>query len=160
MKTFMPLLASSLCLFSTVLMAQVPLPGNTYAPPASSSQAYAPQQIHWLTNYDEAVSLAQQSSKPIVMLFTGTTWCPPCQQLERKVIHHPAFAQAVGNRFIFLKLEFIDPATANSPYKFLVDRYNIQNFPTMIVVQPNGQFLFQVNCMIKQPEAVANQLLR
>ncbi len=161
MKTLISLFISSACLLSTALMAQVPIPHQSHVPPAAYN--YAPTSIHWLTNYSEAISLAKQAGKPIVILFTGTQWCPPCQELERKVIHNPEFIQAVANKFIFLKAEFpryVQGGDLHSPYKPLLDLYGIYEYPTMIVIQPNGQLLFTVDTHTKQPAAFIDQLLQ
>lgn len=104
-------------------------------------------QINWLNNYEQAVAQSKATSKPILILFTGTTWCPACIKLEKDVLNHPEFVQAIGSRFVFLKAEFGDASmggTQASPFKPLLDRYQINAFPTMLVINPNGQPLYSV----------------
>lgn len=157
MKKFIPLLFS--CVFSfqaSEIFAQPMEPfgqnGSQFVAPASS--------INWLTSYQEAVSRSQATSKPIVILFTGTSWCPACMKLEREVLNNPAFTQAVGQRFIFLKAEFPRSSTTNSPYQSLLERYHVQAFPTFIVVNSNGQQLYTVQYQSGGAQAYAQELLQ
>lgn len=151
---------SAVLLSTTLLMAQPSYP--TY--PAGGHPISNPSgQINWLRNYSEAVALSQSTSKPIVILFTGTGWCPACMKLERQVINHPEFAQAVGQKFVFLKAEFPDyseGAVAASPYKPLVDRYGISAFPTIVVINANGQQLYTVKYREGGPQMYAQELLQ
>lgn len=148
MKKLSILVFSSALLLSTnLLMAQASyLPGGYPAHPPSYF-SYPSNQINWLRSYSEAVALSQSTSKPILILFTGTGWCPACMKLERQVLNQTEFAQAVGQKFVFLKAEFPDyseGAVMASPYKPLVDRYGIEAFPTMVIVNANGQQFYTV----------------
>ncbi len=172
-------LSSIFLLSSNFLMAQPSYPPSGYPMggpgggyPAGGYPAggysgqqpsYASNQINWLRSYSEAVALSQSTSKPIVILFTGTGWCPACMKLEREVITRPEFAQAVGQRFVFLKAEFPDysePAVMASPYKSLLDRYGIDAFPTIVVINANGQQLYRVNYREGGPQMYAQELLQ
>jgi thiol:disulfide interchange protein len=158
MKKMISLLLSSFVLCSSVVMAQpYPSQGNYASNPSQANQ------INWLRSYSEAVALSQSTSKPIAILFTGTGWCPACMRLERLVLTHPEFAQAVGQKFVFLKAEFPDyseSAVMASPYKPLLDRYGINQFPTIVVVNANGQQLYTVNYREGGPQVYAQELLQ
>lgn len=177
MKKIITLLFSSAALLSaSLLMAQPSYQGGyagsggysanpSYAPPAGNypSNSYASSPINWVRSYSDAVALSQSTSKPIAILFTGTGWCPACMKLERSVLTHPEFARAVGQRFVFLKAEFPDyseSAVMASPYKPLLDRYGINSFPTIVVINANGQQLFTVNYREGGPQMYAQELLQ
>lgn len=64
------------------------------------------ENIHWLTNFDEAVNQSRNTSKPVLILFTGSDWCTWCTRLEKEVFSTNEFAQAASDSFIFLKLDF------------------------------------------------------
>lgn len=137
----------------------------TFSLKAQPAQAYGNKlagQLNWQPNYNAAVSSARSSAKPILILFTGTNWCPACIKLERDVLTKPEFAQIVGDKFIFLKAEFPSnsaDAIQASPFKFLLDRYRVEGFPTMIVINPDGQVLFTVNYQAKGPNEYANEMI-
>lgn len=131
----------------------------------SSSQAYRTEtsSINWFSNYSDAVAQSQATSKPIAILFTGTSWCPACIQLERNVLTKADFAQAVGSRFIFLKAEFpsyTEGSVASSPYKPLLDRYGVDAFPTLVIVNANGQKLFTVEYKAGGPQVYSQEMLQ
>lgn len=134
MKKMITALLSALCLCSTF---------QGFAQPSSTSHSV--NSINWNSNYNEASKLAQTSSKPLLILFTGSTWCPACIQLEREILSRPEFAQAIGDKFVFYKAEF--DATGDmthSQNKMLFDRYGVEVFPTIVVVNSSGQKLFNV----------------
>lgn len=162
MKKFASFILSSIFLLSSTLTAQPGYPSH-YSAPNMNSQTHSAPHIHWLNRYEDAVALSQSTSKPILILFTGTTWCPACMKLEREVLMRPEFAQAVGPHFVFLKAEFpeaSEAAIAATPYKHLVDRYNITLFPTFVVAHANGQKLYTLNYLKGGPEMYARELLQ
>lgn len=131
-------------------------------PTSVDNETYSSGRIEWQSDYNGAVALSQRTSKPIVILFTGTTWCPACIQLEKNVLTKPEFANGVGDKFIFLKAEFprnSADAMGSSPHKFLVDRYHVDRFPTIIVVDAGGQELFRVNYQSGGPDTYINELI-
>ena len=93
--------------------------------------------IHWLTNFEEAVNQSRNTSKPILILFTGSDWCTWCTKLEKEALNTSDFAQAVGNSFIFLKLDFPlysgqDPSITTRN-KQLQKQFDVRSFPTVIL---------------------------
>jgi len=158
MKRFFHFALCGLFLLSSALVFS-----QTPASNQMTVQVGAPEPIKWLHSYSEAVSLSQSTSKPIVILFTGTSWCPACMKLEREVISNPEFSKSVGQKFIFLKAEFPEYSESSvmaSPYKPLLDRYNVNAFPTLVVVNANGQKLYTVNYKSGGPNVYAQELLQ
>ncbi len=129
--------------------------GSSY----SSSPTYS--QINWAANYGDAIAQAQATSKPIAILFTGSGWCPACVRLERTVVSQPDFAKAVGEQFIFLKADFPtynESSVASSPFKPLLDRYGVTQFPTFIIINANGEKLFTVDYREGGVQAYAQEM--
>ena len=48
--------------------------------------------LHWYTNIDEAVKVAQKEDKPILLQFSGSDWCKWCIKLNNEVLHTKEFA--------------------------------------------------------------------
>jgi thiol-disulfide isomerase/thioredoxin len=166
MKKMKALLFTGTLLLTSTLLAQ---PNNDSTSPYSnpphspSFNSSSLGSINWVKSYSDAVALSQSTSKPIVILFTGSSWCPACMKLEREVISNPEFAKAVGQKFVFLKAEFpnySEGSMMSSPYKALLDRYGVDAFPTMVVVNANGQQLFRVNYRNGGVRAYAQELLQ
>lgn len=153
MKKMTTLLLLSGCLFGFPVVSAQPTPTSTM----NGSH------IQWLKNYSEAVTRSQSESKPIAILFTGTGWCPACVKLEREVIGNSEFTQSVGQKFVFLKAEFPDyneAAIMASPFKQLMDRYGVTAFPTIVVIDANGQKLYTVNYQQGGARVYAQELLK
>lgn len=146
MKKLIYLMLSSMAILASMSVeAQSSYPGNDFSRQQNTQNL---SKINWLHSYSDAVALSQSTSKPILILFTGTGWCPACMKLERDVLTRPEFAQVVGQKFVFLKAEFPDYSESSvmaSPFKPLLDRYGVDAFPTMVVVNSNGQQLYVVN---------------
>jgi thioredoxin-related protein len=156
MKKTMALLLGTLLLSSTIPLAAQNYPSN-YSNYAAGS--YSSGQINWINNYADAARQAQMSGKPILILFTGTSWCPACMKLEREVLSKPQFAQAVGDKFIFVKAEISDyTGGMGSSYGPLLQRYGIEAFPSIVIVDANGQQISRVEYQAGGPEMYIRQL--
>lgn len=99
--------------------------------------------IVWLTNYEEALDKAKQNSLPLILFFTGSDWCSWCNKLEKEAFDTNEFAQAAGNRFVFLKLDspLYSPSSPQitAQNKQLQAKYDIRSFPTVIILDSTGQ---------------------
>ena len=136
-------------------------PANFSSPYAQSRPAYS-QRIHWLDHYDTATSQARQTSQPILILFTGTNWCPACIKLEKQVLSNSRFAQTLADRLIFLKAEFPSYTAESmeaSVFYPLLNRYQVSSFPTMVVVNASGQLLFEVPYQNADVDAYLQEIL-
>jgi protein disulfide-isomerase len=94
--------------------------------------------INWYTNYDEAVKVSRSSSKPMLLLFTGSDWCSWCIKLEKEVFNTPEFADAASDKFVFVKLDFpvnkpLSPE-ATALNKRLQKDFNVSGFPTVVLL--------------------------
>ncbi|BBI16502.1 thioredoxin family protein [Neochlamydia sp. S13] len=99
--------------------------------------------LQWMTNYEEAENLSRATFKPIILFFTGSDWCNWCSKLEQESLDTPEFAQAVGDKFIFMRLDFPVNSTLPTPLavqnKQLQKKYNIRSFPTLIILDGQQQ---------------------
>lgn len=93
--------------------------------------------LPWQTNYETALQQAKASSKPMLLFFTGSDWCSWCTKLEQEVFNTQEFAQAAGNKFIFVLLDF-PQYSAQDPQlkaknKELQQRFNVRSYPTVVL---------------------------
>lgn len=113
---------------------------------STSVEASSPE-IVWHTDYESAAAQATASSKPMLLFFTGSDWCSWCIKLEKEVLNTPDFAQAVADRFVFVKLDFprhkTAPRNITALNATLQKRYDIQGFPTIVLVDTNQQKIGQ-----------------
>ncbi|MFQ5729097.1 MAG: thioredoxin family protein [Waddliaceae bacterium] len=95
-------------------------------------------QISWLTNYEEAIELAESTSKPILLFFTGSDWCGWCDKLEKEVFETADFMKETSGKLIFVKLDFPmhtpqDTATTKQN-KELQNKFSVRSFPTVVLI--------------------------
>ncbi len=116
--------------------------------PTASQQQGSMQQassVHWYTNYNQAAAQAQKEKKPLLLFFTGTDWCGWCKKMDQEIFSSPDFAKAAGNEFVFVELDYPmnkklpqDEAQQNASLK---QKFGITGYPTVVILDPNGNFI-------------------
>lgn len=101
--------------------------------------------MEWMTDFETAKEKAVAENKPLLVDFTGSDWCYYCKVLSEKVLSTPEFAAYAENKFIPVELDFpsskpIDPKQLERN-KAVSGRYDIQGFPTVLVLSPQGDIL-------------------
>lgn len=61
---------------------------------------------NWLTDFEEAKTLATEQDKPIIMVFQGSDWCPSCNKLNKKILRSDEFKSYATENFIMLEVDF------------------------------------------------------
>jgi thiol:disulfide interchange protein len=102
----------------------------------------------WLTDLDAGKAKAAAENKPLVVEFTGSTWCPPCKALHAEVLTSAEFAAWAKDK-VLVKLDYptsrertpekiaADPALAKLMQ--LKDQYGVPGFPTLFVFDAQGK---------------------
>ncbi len=99
----------------------------------------------WQPSYTVAVSQAKQTNKPLLLLFTGPTWCPGCIYMEKKVFPTQAFENFATKNLVLARFEFPPPQrnfleqrppTTND---MIAQKYEVEGFPTLIMLDANGR---------------------
>ncbi len=95
----------------------------------------------WFTSFDQALSLAKESDRNILMVFEGSDWCAPCRKLEKKILKKEAFLNFAAQELILLKVDFPrkkknqlsqEQQTHNNA---LAEEFNPQAiFPTVVLI--------------------------
>ncbi|HWA28291.1 MAG TPA: thioredoxin family protein [Lacunisphaera sp.] len=102
----------------------------------------------WFTDIAEAQSTAAREKKLILALFTGSDWCPPCQQFEAEVAHDEQFAGIFSGSFVFFKSDWLrntpQPEAVRDEVGRLKRKYWIQVYPTLLVLNAEGEKLTKV----------------
>lgn len=70
-----------------------------------------------------------------VILFTGTSWCGACRQLDQSVISKPAWKEFADREISFTVYDISsNPSATPENVARQMQRYNIRSFPTMVIV--------------------------
>jgi tetratricopeptide (TPR) repeat protein len=92
----------------------------------------------WRTDADVAAKEAASTGRDMLLLFTGSDWCPPCKLLEERILSQPVFADGVRDKFTLLKFDFPQekelPADLVKQNQEWADKFGVEAFPTLILV--------------------------
>ncbi len=94
-------------------------------------------QSFWVTDREEAFSLAVQKGKPLFVDFYAS-WCLPCVEMESKTFSDPELQTFLLEKFVPLKVD----CTQETPQcQAMVERYSIVGWPTFLILSPEGKVL-------------------
>ena len=114
-------------------------------PPSTDSPqvtATADRKAKWLTKLEKAQEESKLTGLPILMLFTGTSWCPYCVKLEEAVFSQKAFKIFANEKLVLLLLDFGPGGTAKSKdHETLQSEYGVTGFPTYFLIDASGKKL-------------------
>lgn len=131
-------------------------------PPAPSPPAAAPapkvDPRKWMVNYEAARARARAEGKPVLALFTGTDWCPPCVEFEEQVAHSGTFLDYAAPRVVLLKLDFPrrspQPPELRAQNEALRSRIMDGGYPSFYLLNADGSV--RTRLRTTGPRAVAN----
>ncbi len=89
--------------------------------------------VEWFHGTLEQALAQAVAQDKLVFIDVGAYWCPPCHKLDEKVFVLPTVGEHLGKRYIALH---IDAEKGEGPE--LVERYRVQAFPTMLVLEATG----------------------
>ncbi|MEW6088059.1 MAG: thioredoxin family protein [bacterium] len=103
--------------------------------------------LEWETNFETALSLAKKTGKYILMDFSGSDWCGWCIKLDKEVFSQEDFKQFAEKNLVCVLVDFPNekPQTKEviEQNKRLADKYKIKGYPTIIILDPEGEFAGQ-----------------
>lgn len=93
----------------------------------------------WETDFKSAKAKAIAANIPVVVLFSGTDWCPPCKALRKNTLDKPDFTKALQNKCVLL---YVDVPNFNDRKfkKEMRENYsfiNLRGVPTAVVTDSN-----------------------
>jgi len=101
--------------------------------------------LTWRTDAEAALAAARADGKLVLMDFSGSDWCLPCEILEAEVLSGDAFARLAAEKFVLLKLDFPQRTKLSEELQrqnaTLAERFGIIAFPTALVADADGNEL-------------------
>lgn len=111
----------------------------------------------WLTDHAKALEKAKTENKPVLMDFTGSDWCSWCMKLDKEVFSTPSFKSYARKNLVLLKLDFplrrALPAAIQKQNEELAEKYGVQDFPNIIVLNSEGNQIGQLRYRPGGPKA-------
>jgi thioredoxin-related protein len=95
------------------------------------------------TNFPRSAELAKRTNRPLLLAFLGTDWSISSLKLDREVFDQAELADNSKYNFLLCKLHFYQtqdrsPETIRQNDE-LATKYKVQEFPTVVVLSPDGQ---------------------
>jgi thioredoxin-related protein len=95
----------------------------------------------WSDQPQAAFEAARESGRPILVLFTGSDWCPHCQLLEEHVLATDAFRAWARGRVELLVIDMPRQGITTAVREersAVCKRYGVKSFPTVMLIAPDG----------------------
>ena len=117
----------------------------------------------WLHDYPKAQEEAKTNHKLLFLNFTGSDWCGWCIKFDKEVLSQPQFKNFAHDNLVLVELDFprrkSQPAEQRKQNVELAQQYEVLGFPTIVVLNSNGQKVWQYDGYFSGgPEAFVEQL--
>ena len=102
--------------------------------------------LNWLTNLEKAEKISKKIDKPILIYFTGSDWCPPCDALKKDFFDSTEFAP-LADDFVLVMIDYPRRMDVISPKqlaynKGVIKKYNQEkSFPKILILNHSGREL-------------------
>jgi thioredoxin-related protein len=139
--------------------------------PACRTVPHADLDGEWLEDFGPAKAIAREKRLPILLNFTGSDWCPPCQMMEKEVFSKPAWKAYAKKQLVPVAVEISieemkDMRTADPRNDALRIAYDITGYPTYVLLDHDGETELgrlrgrQLACLIDPSPNIFPELLR
>lgn len=103
---------------------------------------------NWITDFENAKTVASKEQKTIILVFQGSDWCAPCIKLDKEIWHTEEFQKYAKDHFVMLKADFpkrkanaLSEAQQAHNNK-LAEQFNRNGyFPYVVVLDAEGNVL-------------------
>lgn len=97
-------------------------------------------------NLEEALASAKGNGKYVFACFSGSDWCGWCMRFEREVLSKQKFLDGATNDFELVYIDMPEDKSLLSERaavenEKLVTKYRVSGFPTVLVLDANGDVL-------------------
>lgn len=120
------------------------------------------QAAEWTTDAAKAQAQAKKENKLVLLDFTGSDWCGWCIKLNKEVFSTPEFAEYAKKNLVLVEVDFPRKKQLSSAQKSanqaLAKKYNIEGYPTIIVLNGDGKQVGELGYMPGGPKAFTAEL--
>ncbi|MGB5369077.1 MAG: thioredoxin family protein [Flavobacteriaceae bacterium] len=113
----------------------------------------------WQPEYALALTKAETTKKPLILVFAGTDWCAPCIKLDREVWQSETFKGYAKDHYVLYRADFPRKKSNQLSQELslsnnvLAERFNPQgHFPLVIVIDSKEQVLGSTGYQKLPPE--------
>ncbi len=102
-------------------------------------------ELKWETDLPTALAQAKAEKKAVFLDFTGSDWCPACILFHKQSTASSEFADYAQKNLVLVEVDFPNNKpqsdTLKTANKALQKKYNIEGFPTLILVNADEKEL-------------------
>jgi thioredoxin-related protein len=95
------------------------------------------------TNFLRSAELAKRTNQPLLLAFLGTDWSISSLKLDREVFDQAELSDNSKYNFLLCKLHFYQTQERSPEIvrqnEELATKYKVQEFPTVVVLNPDGR---------------------
>ncbi|HEX8373239.1 MAG TPA: thioredoxin family protein [Chthoniobacterales bacterium] len=128
----------------------------------SSTFALAAGKEGWEEDYKKSLAKAKSESKMVLLDFTGSDWCGWCIKIDKEIFSQKAFQDYAKDNLVLVELDFPRNKTQTDELKAqnkkLAKEYEVQGYPTIIVLDKNGKKAGELGYMEGGAEAFVEEL--
>lgn len=99
----------------------------------------------WLEDFEAAKKIAAAEKKPILVLFTGSDWCPFCIKLEKNVLDTDTFESFAKEELVRMMVDFPrkkrQKRSLKKANRALQKQYGVRGYPRIVLVDETGKKL-------------------
>jgi thioredoxin-related protein len=111
------------------------------------SAPFARADSGWLNDYKKAQQEATATHKFLLLDFTGSDWCGWCRKFSKEIWSQPQFKDYARENLVLVEVDFprAKPQSVElrKQNQELAHQYEVQGFPTIVVLNGNGQKVWQ-----------------
>lgn len=144
-------------------------PAITFAGPQQSAATAGKSKIAtpagWSDDFENAQKQARAQNKDLLVAFSGSDWCGWCVRLEKEVFTQAPFTEKASESFVPVYVDLpqdkerLSPA-AKRQNEGLAARYRIDRFPTVLLIDTDGDIIAQTGYLEGGPENYLKTILR
>lgn len=113
-------------------------------------------ELNWLTDLPKAQEQAKKESKVVMLDFTGSDWCGWCIKLNKEVFSTTEFAEYAAKNVVLVEVDFprrkAQSAEQKKANQALQEKYKIEGYPTLIILDAKGNQLGTMGYMRGGPK--------
>jgi protein disulfide-isomerase len=111
------------------------------------SGAFAHAESGWVNDYKKAQQEAKANNKFLLLDFTGSDWCGWCKKFDKEILSQSQFKDYAREKLVLVELDFprAKPQSVElrKQNQQLAQQYQVQGFPTIVVLDGDGHKLWQ-----------------
>jgi len=114
-------------------------------------------ELEWHTDLAKAQAQAKAEKKMVMLDFTGSDWCGWCIKLNKEVFSTDEFAEYAKKNLVLVEVDFPRKKQLSAEQKkanqALQNKYQIQGYPTLIVLDGDGKKVGELGYVAGGPKA-------